>query len=153
MCSTSTVSEARASESTLEFPYLRTTGPVIGPFLRALSDGRILAVRDRQGRLVVPPVEYDPVTAEALTDPLVDVGTDGTVEAWTWVEEPLPRHPLGHPFAFALVRPDGADTAMVHVVDAGRPEAMSTGMRVRARFAETSSGRITDLAAWEPVRS
>ena len=27
---------------TLEYPYTRTTGPIIGPFLTGLRDGRIL---------------------------------------------------------------------------------------------------------------
>ncbi|WP_262321255.1 Zn-ribbon domain-containing OB-fold protein [Acidiferrimicrobium sp. IK] len=147
------MTEPRASESTLEFPYMRTTGPVIGPFLRALAQRKILGVRDRQGRVVVPPVEYDPQTGEALGEEMVEVGPEGTVEAWTWVAEPLEKHPLDRPFAFALVRPDGADTAMVHAVDAGDVAVMTTGMRVAARFSEEPAGRITDLAAWEPVRS
>ena len=32
-------------EMTLEYPYTRTTGPVMGPFLTGLRDGRILGAR------------------------------------------------------------------------------------------------------------
>ena len=38
------------------------------------------------------------------------------------------------PFAFALITPDGADSAMVHAVDAGSIDKMSTGMRVTPRL-------------------
>ena len=46
-----------------------------------------------------------------------EVGPEGVVTSWTWVDEPNPNHPLDRPFAFALIQLDGADTAMVHVVD------------------------------------
>ena len=62
------------------------------------------------------------------------VGPGGVVESWAWVTEPTVKHPLRHPFAFALVKLDGADTALMHAVDAGSIDAMSTGMRVTARF-------------------
>lgn len=152
MCSNRRVTEARTSETKLEFPYSRTTGPVVGAFLRALSEGRLLAIRDRGGRAIVPPLEYDPQTGETLERDLVDVGPAGTVVAWTWVDEPLPKHPLNHPFAFALIQPDGADTSILHAVDAGGVDAMSTGMRVTPRFAPEPKGLITDLEAWEPAR-
>jgi hypothetical protein len=84
---------------------------------------------------------------------MVPVGPQGTVTAWTWVDRPSAKHPLDHPFAFALVTPDGADTAMVHAVDAGTIEAMSTGMKVQPRFRSQPHGLITDLEAWEPVGS
>ena len=60
---------------------------------------------------------------------------------------------LQHPFAWALIRLDGADTALLHGVDAGRSDAMITGMRVRARWAEERTGSITDIACFEPVTS
>jgi len=73
------------------------------------------------------------------------VGPGGVVETWAWVTAPTVKHPLAHPFAFALVRLDGADTALMHAVDAGSIDAMSTGMRVTAKFVDEPVGRITDL--------
>ena len=49
-----------------------------------------------------------------------------------------------------LVVSDGADTAMVHVVDVGSPERMSTGMRVVPRWRDEPHHLIDDLAAWVP---
>jgi uncharacterized OB-fold protein len=137
------------TKSTLEFPYSRTVGPVVGAFLTGLREHRIVGIRGRDGRVLVPPLEYDPNTGEAL-DELVEVGPGGTVDAWTWVSEPTPKHPLTRPFAFALVRPDGADTAMVHAVDAGSIDRMSTGMRVVPRWRAEAHQMIDDLEAWEP---
>lgn len=135
----------------LEFPYSRTLGPVLGAFIGGLREGKLLGIRARDGRVLAPPVEYDPETGESLGSEMVALGPEGTVVAWTWVGEPTAKHPLGRPFSFALVKPDGADTAMVGPVDAGSPDSMSTGMRVRARFNPEPKGLVTDLT-WEPAR-
>jgi hypothetical protein len=128
----------------LEFPYKRTLGPVLGPFLTALRDGRILGIRCGN-RVLCPPIEFDPDTGETLSPDFVEVGPAGSVENWTWIAEPTRKHPFQEPFAFALVKLDGADTAMTHAVKAAGPEAMSTGMRVRAQFREERAGAITDV--------
>ena len=146
MCSTPAVSEIPRTTHTIEFPYTRTLGPVIGPFLTGLRDQRILGARTGDGRVLVPPLEWDPATGEALATDLVEVGPGGTVETWAWVSAPSRKHPLDHPFAFALVRLDGAHTGMVHVVDAGSMDRMRTGMRVTARWKDERTGHVTDLA-------
>ncbi len=146
------MSAARAAltaQYVLEYAYRRSVGPVLGRFFAALRDGRILGVRTQAGRVLVPPTEYDPETGEAVAD-LVEVGQAGTVTTWSWVAAPRPGQPLVKPFAWALVRLDGADTAVLHAVDAGAPERMQTGMRVRARWREQRTGEMADLACFEP---
>lgn len=132
------------------FDYTRSTGPVLGQFMTGLRDRRVLGARISDGRVVVPPVEYDPVTHEAVPD-LVTVSDTGTVVTWSWVSEPVAEQPFDRPFAFALVRLDGADTPMLHAVDVESADAMSTGMRVRVRWAEEAKGSITDIACFEPA--
>jgi uncharacterized OB-fold protein len=151
MCSDFGVTELRTSETKLEFPYSRTLGPVIGAFLMGLREGRLLGIKAKDGRVLMPPLEYDPETGESLGTEMVPVGPRGTVKAWTWVAEPSAKHPLDRPFAFALVQPEGADTPMVHAVDAGTIDAMTTGMTVVPRFRTEPRGLITDLEAWEPA--
>ena len=116
----------------LEYPYVRSVGPVIGAFLTALRAGRILGARsqavDGTPTVVVPPTEYDPITGRDVGE-LVPVGPGGVVTTWSWASAPLQDQPLDRPFAWVLVRLDGADTGMLHVVDAGSPDAMATGMR------------------------
>ncbi len=81
---------------------------------------------------------------------LVAVGPTGTVLTWTWLDRPLPGQPLGRPFGWALIRLDGADTAMLHAVDAGSAAAMRTGMRVRPRWSGERVGSIRDIECFEP---
>jgi uncharacterized OB-fold protein len=141
---------SRVTKNTLEFPYSRTVGPVVGAFLAGLREHTVFGIRTSDGKVLVPPLEYDPHTGEELRE-LVEVGPQATVESWTWIDEPTSKHPLDRPFAFALIRPDGADTAMVHAVDAGSIDQMSTGMRVQPRWRDEAQNRIDDLACWEPA--
>ena len=134
----------------LEYPYTRSVGPVIGRFLTGLRERRIQGIRMRDGRVLVPPTEYDPVTSEALEE-FVEVGQAGVVTTWAWVASPRRNSPLDRPFAWALVRLDGADTALLHAVDAGDESVMRTGMRVRVRWQEETVGGIRDIACFEPL--
>jgi uncharacterized protein len=134
----------------LEYPFRRTVGPVQSAFFTGLREGLVLGVRAADGRVLCPPVEYDPVTSDELTE-LVELGDTGTVTTWSWEPEPRPNQPLDRPFAWALVRLDGTDTGLLHALDAGRPEAVSTGMKVRIRWADEREGSITDIACFEPV--
>ena len=131
----------------LEYPYTRTVGPVIGRFMTSLREGRIEGVRGTDGRVIVPPTEYDPVTSEAL-DEFVEVGDAGVVTTWAWVSQPRAGNPLDRPFAWALIRLDGADTALLHAVDAGDEARMATGMRVKVRWREERVGEIQDIACF-----
>ncbi|WP_371673355.1 OB-fold domain-containing protein [Streptomyces sp. NBC_00289] len=133
----------------LEFPFTRSLGPVQSAFLTGLRERVVLGVRTRDGRTLVPPVEYDPVTAEEIGE-LVEVAATGTVTTWAWNHEPRRGQPLDTPFAWVLVRLDGADTALLHVLDVPGPDSVHSGMRVRIRWAGERTGAITDIACFEP---
>jgi len=129
----------------LEYTYQRSTGPVIGRFLLGLRDRKIWGVRAADGRVLVPPREYDE-SGEATGEP-VEVAPEGVVQTFAWVAAPRRFHPLQTPFAWALIKLDGADTAMLHAVD-GRVKA---GTRVRARWREERVGSIRDLECFEVI--
>ncbi|MFE6924148.1 Zn-ribbon domain-containing OB-fold protein [Nocardia sp. NPDC057663] len=144
-----TAVEVLSAPLRVQFDYTRSVGPIIGAFLTGLRDRRILGVRGSDGRVLVPAQEYDPITSAPLAE-LVQVEPTGTVQSWTWVAEPLPGQPFDRPFAWALVQLDGADTAMLHALDVTDPSQVSTGLRVRVRWAEERTGTIHDIACFEP---
>jgi uncharacterized OB-fold protein len=135
---------------TVAFDYTRSTGPVLGRFLTGLRDGTLVGGRTSDGRVVVPPPEFDPVT-HAAVDEFVEVAPTGTVTSWSWVPEPVKGQPFDRPFAFALVTLDGADSPMLHALDVSSPDQVSTGMRVQVRWAEERVGAITDIACFAPA--
>jgi uncharacterized OB-fold protein len=129
----------------LSFDYTRSVGPLLSQFFTALRERRIVGVRGSDGRVHVPPAEFDPVTYERLTE-IVPVASVGTVMSWTWQPQPLEGQPLDRPFAFALIKLDGADTPLLHAVDAGSADSISAGARVHAHWVDEPVGAITDIA-------
>jgi uncharacterized protein len=142
------VSQPLHAQMEIAFDYTRSLGPTLGAFMTGLAERRILGARASDGKVHAPPFEYDPATA-APPDELVEVGPAGTVVSWSWMGRPLAGQPLDRPFGWALIRLDGADTAMLHAVDAGSPEAMRTGMRVMPRWSARRGSGITDIACFE----
>jgi uncharacterized OB-fold protein len=142
--------EILSAPMVIEYPFSRTVGPVQSAFLTGLREGLVLGVRTGDGRVLCPPVEYDPVTSEELGE-LVELAEEGTVTTWSWEPSPRPHQPLDHPFAWALVRLDGADTGLLHALDAGSPDRVSTGMQVRIRWRDQREGAITDIACFVPA--
>lgn len=136
----------------LEYPYKRSLGPVLSRFFTGLRDRRFEGIRTRDGRVLVPPQEYDPETAEAL-DEWVPVGPGGEIVSWSWVSRPRAKQPFDRPFAYALIRLDGADTALLHAVDAPDESALSVGTRVVPRWAEEPAGGIRDVVCFELEKS
>ena len=146
-----TSTEVLSAPHFMEFPYTRSTGPMVGAFLTGLRDRQVLGVRDSTDRVVVPPPEYDAATAEQLPhDQLVPVGPEGVVTSWSWNATPRSGQPFERPFAWALVQLDGADTSLLHALDAPA-DAISTGMRVRIRWADETTGFINDIACFEAL--
>ena len=135
---------------TVSFDYTRSTGPVIGRFLTGLRDGVVVGARTSEGKVVVPPLEFDPVTHEATSD-FVEVSSVGTVTSWTWVPEPVKASPSTGP-SRSRWSPWTAPTRRCSTHSTSLPRTTcSTGMRVRVRWAAERVGAITDIAWFEPL--
>jgi uncharacterized OB-fold protein len=146
----SQIEKALTAPHVLEYTYKRSLGPVLSQFFTGLRDRRVLGVRRKDGTVLCPPKEYDPDTGESLAE-MVPLKDAGVVKSWAWVTKPRAQQPLQRPFAYALIQLDGADTPLLHAVDAGSEGRMKTGMRVRARWADETVGAIGDIACFEPA--
>jgi uncharacterized OB-fold protein len=143
------MSEVLRAPHSLEYTYTRSVGPVVERFFNGLGERRIQGIKGADGKVIVPPTEYDPQTGESLSE-FVDVADSGVVTTWAWSTEPLPGQPLDRPFAWALIKLDGADTGMLHAVDAGDESTMSTGMRVKVRWAKDNVPDLAAIQCFEP---
>ena len=136
-----------------EFPYKHSTGAVIGRFLAGLKEQkRIWGQRVRGQGVVVPPLGYSEVDGSAGEE-WVEVQPTGTVTAVAVVHEPIEGlHPFTTPFAFVLVRLDGADTALAHVVKDDLTR-LRVGIRVEAVWApdDQRQGTIRDITCFRIV--
>ena len=139
------------AEVTMEFPYKHSTGETIGRFLAGLKEQKTIWGQRVAGLgVVVPPVGYSEADASA-GGAWVEVKPTGVVTAVAGVQKPLDGlHPSTAPFAFVLVKLDGADTALAHVVTDGH-ERVRVGSRVEAVWAEERTGTIRDIACFRLV--
>ena len=148
--SSSTPSQSLSAPYVAEYTYTRSVGPVLERFFTGLAERRIEGIRGADGRVIVPPQEYDPVTSESLTE-FVPVADTGTVTTWAWIDRPLAGQPLDKPFAWALIQLDGADTGLLHAVNAGDESAMRSGMKVKVRWAAEPVADIAAIECFEPA--
>lgn len=86
----------------------------------------------------------------------VPVGLEGTVEAFSVVYlpilDPARGEPRPVPYGMALVRLDGADTALNHYLAETDLARLRIGMRVRAVLREPRQGNMGDILHFVPVR-
>jgi uncharacterized OB-fold protein len=136
-----------------EFPYKHSTGEVIGRFLAGLKEQkRIWGQRVAGQGVVVPPLGYSEADGSAGGE-WVEVRPTGVLTAVAVVREPIAGfHPFTTPFAFVLVKLDGADTALAHVVTDDLERAR-VGARVEAVWAPDGerTGTIRDIACFRVV--
>lgn len=141
--------EFETLEGGLKASYRWTPGPVVGRFLQALRDGpALLGARCRScGQVACPPGDVCAGCGGASFD-LEPVGPQGVVLAHAAVRVEVPGQPFAPPFAYVLVRLDGADTALPHVAPGEAGCALAVGDRVEARFRAERSGSILDLVGF-----
>lgn len=139
-------------EGKLALPYQYFAGANGSRFIVALRDEKkILASRsEKAGLTYVPPRAVCDRTFEDLSEKWVEVGNEGTVTGFTVVRYEEPYQPRPVPFVLGLVKLDGADTPLVHVIDCA-PETVKVGMRVRAEFSETPANNILEIKGFVPA--
>ena len=137
----------------MEFPYKHSTGETVGRFLAGLKEQKTIWGQRVAGQgVVVPPMGYSELDGRGGGE-WVAVQATGVIPAAAIVREPIARlHPFEQPFAFVLVKLDGADTALAHVVrdDLGR---VKVGARVQADWRPDGEriGSVRDIAAFRVV--
>jgi uncharacterized protein len=140
-------------EGQIKVPYTWSVGEVGSRFLVALRDEKkILGNRCDQCKTVyVPPRKNCGVCFKEIgEDSLIEVGTEGTVTAYTIVRYDYPMQPTKSPFAYAIIKLDGADVGFVHIIkdDLGK---LAKGVRVAAKFKEDRTGQILDIDSFEII--
>lgn len=145
--------EPMYQEQVMEFPYKHSTGETVGRFLAGLKEQKTIWGHRVKGQgVVVPPMGYSEIDAAGGGD-WVAVKDAGVITAAAIVHRPLERlHPFAHPFAYVLVKLDGADTALAHVVRDDL-DKVKVGARVQAEWKPAGErvGSVTDIAAFTVV--
>ena len=140
-------------KSKISVPYSWWAGETASKFLRSLRDDKkITGIKCSEcNKVYIPPRKTCPVCFTA-NEEWVDLSQEGTLVSYTVARRQLAAIPGKVPVIFALIKLDGADTAMLHYLDDVKPEAVEIGMRVTAVFAEERKATIRDIAYFKPVK-
>jgi hypothetical protein len=124
----------------INIPFRYTAGEATGAFLRGLADRTLLGSRCAECELILVPARPFCPNCSARTGERVEVDDRGELVSHT-VER------SGR--IIGLIRLDGADTLLAHLIDAD-PVSLRPGMRVRARWAAELVPEIVAIEAFEP---
>lgn len=129
----------------IRMPYRWWAGEVGSRFLIELRDEkRFLGNRCPSCGTVYVPPKKNCGRCFVDTDEWVPVADEGVVVSHTVVRFAHPVHPAKAPFAYALIRLDGADGALLHIIREDL-ERLRSGVRVKAVFREERTGSILDV--------
>jgi uncharacterized OB-fold protein len=132
-------------------PYTWWVGEVGSRFLIALRDEqKILGNRCKGCKRVYVPPRKNCGRCFADIDDWVELGNEGVVIAHTVVRYAFKPQPVAPPFAYALIKLDGADVGFLHIITENL-DSLKNGLRVRARFREERTGHILDIESFEMV--
>jgi uncharacterized OB-fold protein len=140
-------------EGKMALPNTYFAGALGSQFIISLRDEhRITGVKcTRCNKVFIPPREYCERCLEKLDENWVSLGNEGTVTTFTVVAYNGRHLPRRAPYVLALIRLDGSDTPLPHLVEGIDPGEMKTGMRVKAVFARETTHTLLDIDHFEPV--
>ncbi len=135
----------------IKVPYNWSVGEMGSRFLVALRDEqKIIGNRCEECKTVFVPPRMNCGKCFRRISEWVDLSPEGEVEAYTIVRFAYPLQPAEPPYAFALIKLEGADVSFLHIIKAGL-DRLKKGVRVRAKFAEKRLGHIKDIEAFTIV--
>jgi uncharacterized OB-fold protein len=118
--------------------YDYSIGAGSSTFMRAIREGRILGSRcPDTGKVYVPPRLTSVETASPMSE-LVELPDRGVVYTYCIVNIKFYDQVLEIPYAYAYIVLDGADSAIMHLIQECPVEDMRPGMRVQAVWKDPS---------------
>jgi uncharacterized OB-fold protein len=141
--------------SRIKLPYTWHAGKAGSRFYQELRDNsRIFGIKCPQcSQVYVPPRETCPRCYRVM-DSWVEVSRIGTLLTFTVTRYAVPGiQPLKPPFAMGIVKLDGADTGLVHLLGEVEASELRVGMRMEAIFHEERQGNYLDIKYFRPLKT
>lgn len=136
----------------LKVPYRYSMGATTSRFFAEIRDnGKIMGIRCPQCDAVFVPPRTTCGRCFSQLHEWVEVGNQGTLETYTQVRYQTSVQPAVAPFYYGIIKLDGADTGLAHIVGDLKGQEPRIGMRVQAVFKEERKGNMLDIRYFKPV--
>jgi len=148
------MAQAHVVEGRFRLPYRNYAGKIGSRFLVELRDNqRIMGIKcPKCGIVYVPPKSVCPKCFSELGE-WVEVSNKGTLETYTIVDYTYSPdyQPRDIPYAIGLIKLDGADTGLCHILGEVDLTKLKVGLRVQGVFKEKREGSILDIEYFKPI--
>ena len=137
----------------ISLTYDYTPGAALSSYLRGMAEGKLIGHRDDDtGKVYVPPRGVSPVTGKK-THEIVEVKSAGVITTFNVTNLPIPGKDVELPYVCAWIRPDGADTTLMHIIQGCDPSEVRMGMRVEAVWKpqEEWTTSAENIMHWTPT--
>jgi len=138
----------------IRMPYKWAVGKTGSFFLTQLRDhARIWGSRCPDCEMVFMPPRKNCPRCLVTDTTWVELPPRGVLETFTVVHFSEPSlQPMKPPYIYGIVKLDGADTGLTHLVNEIEPDSLCPGMRMEAVFKKANQrrGEITDLLYFRP---
>ncbi|MGZ3606541.1 MAG: Zn-ribbon domain-containing OB-fold protein [Syntrophales bacterium] len=132
-------------------PYTWWVGETGSKFLVSIRDHqKILGTKCQECGTVYVPPRKNCGRCFVDMDEWVDIADEGVITAYTIVYYAHPVQPIKPPFAYALIKLDGADVGFLHLIKKDL-DKIKNGLRVKAKFKAEPSGHILDIDSFELI--
>ncbi len=137
----------------IKIPYTWSVGDYGSRFFYELMVNReIWATKcPACGLVFLPPRKTCPDCFSQL-EKWIKVGPEGKVVTFTIVRYSAQQHPIPAPFAIGVIKLEGADTALVHLIGGVEIDEICSGMQVEPVFSEEKRGNLLDIAYFKPIK-
>ena len=136
----------------LKVPYRYSMGATTSRFFIEIRDHKkILGIRCPKCKVVFVPPRSVCGRCFSPLGKWVEVGDRGTVQTYTIVHYPSAVHPVPTPLIYGIIKLDGADTGLAHLISETDYEKLRVGMRVQAVFKEARVGNMLDILYFKPL--
>jgi uncharacterized protein len=132
-------------------PYSWWAGETASRFLVSLRDDqKILGAKCSKCGVVYVPPRKNCGRCFVDINEWVNVADEGVIEAYTVVHYSHPVQPVEEPFAYALIKLDGATVSFLHLIK-NDLDKLKKGVRVKAVFKAERTGSILDIDSFELI--
>jgi uncharacterized OB-fold protein len=144
--------EPLVHKSQINVPYDWWAGETAERFFAGIRDEqKLFGTRCANcNKVFVPPRKTCPECFSEETN-WVEISPEGDLVSFTVARKQLAALPKKAPVIFGLIKLDGADTALLHMIGEVDPGKVKIGMRLVAKFSDDRKGGILDIEYFRPV--
>ncbi len=144
--------ELISTPSLLSARFTKSAGRTLTTFFIGLRDDEtIRATKCPDCNVVFAPPATICSNCGRRLDEWVNLSGQGTVASFTEVFYAEPSQPYPCPNVYAIIKLDGADTGITHMLGEVDPKDLKIGMRVEPVFKFIKNGGILDIKYFKPV--